>query len=177
MTQESQKINYLEEVSNFIFLSKYSRYNEKINRRETWNEAASRVENMHLKKYSFLSEEDKSAISSAFSLVKDKRIVPSMRSLQFGGKAIEAKNERIYNCAVRHVDSLRAFSEIFFLLLCGCGVGLGISKYFLGRLPDLVTQKDKTGTVLTYQVLDSIEGWTLSTPATLDQALWHASFC
>ncbi len=63
------------------------------------------------------------------------------------------------NCAVRHIDSLRAFSEVFYLLLCGCGVGLGLTNYFLDRIPDLVGSKDKTGTVLTYQVLDTIEGW------------------
>src|SRR5258706_81265 len=150
MNKELQKVDYLEEISNFIFFSKYSRYNDKLGRRETWNEAASRVENMHLKKYSFLSNKDKEQISKAFDLVRDKRVVPSMRSLQFGGKAIEAKNEKIYNCCVRHIDSLRSFSEVFYLLLCGCGVGLGMSRYFLNRLPDLVSEKDKTGSVLTY---------------------------
>ncbi len=159
MNKELQKVDYLEEISNFIFLSKYSRYNEKLGRRETWQEAVSRVENMHLKKYNFLQDEDKKQIKWAFDLVRDKRVVPSMRSLQFGGKAIETKNERIYNCAVRHVDSLRSFSEVFYLLLCGCGVGLGLSKHFLSRLPDLVSDKDKTGSVLTYSVMDTIEGW------------------
>lgn len=154
-----EKINYLEEISNFIFLSKYSRYNEKLGRRESWKEAVDRLESMHLKRYSFLQEKDKKKIQWAFDLVRDKRIVPSMRSLQFGGKPIEVKNERIYNCSVRHVDSLRSFSEIFYLLLCGCGVGLGLSNFFLERIPDLVSKDDKTGTVLTYQVLDTIEGW------------------
>ena len=156
---EHPPINFLEEISNFVFLSKYSRYNDKLGRRETWGEAVSRVENMHLKKYDFLAEPDKQKIRNTFDLVRDKRAVPSMRSLQFGGKAIEAKNERIYNCAVRHIDSLRAFAEVFYLLLCGCGVGLGISKYFSNRLPDLVNEKDKTGAVLTYTLQDSIEGW------------------
>lgn len=160
-------INHLEEISNYIFLSKYSRYNDKLGRRETWKEAVDRLENMHIKKYNFLSEKDKERVKWAFDLVRDKRIVPSMRSLQFGGKAIEVKNERIYNCSVRHIDSLRSFSEVFFLLLCGCGVGLGISNPFLDRIPDLVNAKNKNGTVLTYQVLDSIEGWADSIEALL----------
>lgn len=159
MNKEVEKVDYLEEISNFIFFSKYSRYNEKLGRRENWNEAVARVENMHLKKYSFLSDTDKLEINKAFDLVREKKDVPSMRSLQFGGKAIEAKNEKIYNCCVRHVDSLRSFSEVFYLLLCGCGVGLGLSKYFLNRLPDLVSEKDKNGSVLTYTILDSIENW------------------
>lgn len=149
----------LEEISKFIFVSKYARFNEKLKRRETWEEAATRVEEMHLKKYSFLSNADKNRIKWAFDLVRDQKVVPSMRSMQFGGKAVEAHNARQFNCSVRHVDSLRSFAEIFYLLLCGCGVGIGLSKYFLNRLPDLVNEKDKTGTIVTYVVEDDIEGW------------------
>ncbi len=159
--------NILDEISNFIFTSKYARYDEKLGRRETWLETVGRLEKMHLKKYGFLSKEDKEQIKWAFDLVRDKRVVPSMRSLQFGGKAIETVNERIFNCAVRHVDSLRSFSEIFFLLLCGTGVGIGLSKDFLGRLPDLVNASDKTGTVITYIVEDTIQGWADSIEALL----------
>lgn len=157
----------LEEISKFVFASKYARYNDKLKRRETWEEAVQRVEDMHLKKYANLSSEDLEKIKWAFSLVKEKRVVPSMRSMQFGGKAVEAHNARLYNCAVRHVDSLRSFAEIFYLLLCGCGVGVGLSKFFLNRLPNLVNAKDKTGTVITYVVEDDIEGWADSVEALL----------
>ncbi len=160
-------VSGLDEISKFIFASKYARYNDKLKRRETWEESVKRVEEMHLKKYDFLSEEDKKRIRWAFDLVRDKRVVPSMRSMQFGGKAVEAHNSRLFNCAVRHVDSLRSFSEIFYLLLCGCGVGIGLSKFFLNRLPDLVNEKDKTGTVLTYVIEDDIEGWADSIEALL----------
>lgn len=162
------EINYLDEISKFIFVSKYARFNEKLGRREVWEEAVSRLEEMHLKKYAFLNKEDKEKIKWAFDLVRAKRIVPSMRSLQFGGKAIEAHNPRIYNCAVRHIDSLRSFAEVFYLLLCGCGVGLGLSKHFLNRLPDLVNADDKTGTIITYVVEDDIEGWSDSVEALLN---------
>lgn len=165
---KEEKIDYLEEISNFIFASKYSRYIDELNRRETWEEAVERLLSMHLRKYSFLSKEDKNEIRWAFDLVKQKRIVPSMRSLQFGGKAIESHNARIYNCCVKHIDSLRSFAEIFYLLLCGTGTGLGLSKFFLNRLPDLVNAEDKTGTVVSYVVEDSIEGWADSVEALLD---------
>ena len=163
-----EKIDTLKEMSNFVFASKYARYNEKAKRRETWEEAVSRVEAMHLKKYSNLPKEDKDLIKEAFNSVREKKVVPSMRSMQFGGTSVEAKNARIYNCSVRHIDSPRAFSEIFFLALCGCGIGIGLQKQFLDRLPNLVDASDKTGAIVTYVVEDTIEGWSDSIEALLN---------
>lgn len=167
MSQSTQPINFLEEIANFTFTSKYARYDEKKGRRETWEEAVGRLEKMHLKKFAWLPEEDKTEIKWAFDKVREKLVAPSMRSLQFGGKAIEAHEARIFNCSVRHIDSIRSFSESFYLLLCGCGLGIGLSKKFLGRLPDLVSAEDKTGTVVTYVVNDTIEGWADSVEALL----------
>jgi ribonucleoside-triphosphate reductase len=162
-----KEIDYFDEIGNFVFTSKYARYDEKHQRRETWNEAVKRVEKMHLKKYNYLSQKDQDEITWAFDQVREKHIVPSMRSMQFGGKPIEAQNTRMFNCAVRHIDSIRSFSEIFFLLMCGTGVGFGLNKKTLGRLPDLVDKTDRTGTVTTYVVEDSIEGWADSVEALL----------
>jgi len=92
-------IDTLEELSNFIFTSKYARYNEKEKRRETWAETISRCKNMHLEHYSFLPKKDKDEITWAFEQVeKGKLAVPSMRSMQFGGIAVEAHNARMFNC-------------------------------------------------------------------------------
>lgn len=157
----------LDEISKYIFTSKYARYLEDKKRRETWEETVSRVEEMHLRKYDFLSDEDKDQVRQAFDLVRSKVVVPSMRSMQFGGKAIEAHNARMFNCAVRHIDSIRSFSECFYLLLCGCGVGFGITDKYLNRLPNLVNENSKTGTVITYVVEDNIEGWADSLEALL----------
>jgi ribonucleoside-diphosphate reductase alpha chain len=165
---EKKHFDGLEEMANFTFTTKYAKYDEKKKRRETWDETVSRVEKMHLKKFNFLSEKDKQEISKAFDFVRSKRITPSMRSMQFGGKAVEAHNGRIFNCAVRHVDSLRSFAESFYTLLCGTGVGFGLTNFFLNRLPDFVNANDKTGTVITYVVQDSIEGWSDSIEALLN---------
>ena len=160
-------INFLEEISNFVFVNKYARFNDHFSRRETWDECVSRVEKMHLDKFKRLPKEDLEEIRSVFDVVREKIAVPSMRSMQFGGKAILAHNSRMYNCSVRHIDSIRSFSESFYLLLCGCGVGFGITNYFLNRLPNLVSAFDKNGTIVSYVVEDSIEGWADSIEALL----------
>lgn len=91
-------VNILDEISDFIFISKYARYNVSKKRRETWEECVERVRDMHLTKFSGLSEANIKDINTAFEYVKDKKIVPSMRSLQFGGDAVLAHNPRLYNC-------------------------------------------------------------------------------
>ncbi len=159
------KTNGLDAISDFIFVSKYARFNEKLKRRETLSECVDRVQNMHLKKYSLLSDEDKAEVKWAFDKVKDKLVVPSMRSMQYGGKAIETNNQKMFNCGVRHIDSIRAFSESLYGLLCGNGIGFGLNNKFLGRLPDLVDKNDKTGTIITYVVEDHIAGWSDSIEA------------
>ena len=167
--QQINEVDFLSEISNFIFTDKYARYNELMSRRETWEECVSRVEKMHLDKFKkILSKEDLELIKKAFDAVREKRAVPSMRSMQFGGKAVLAHNARIYNCATTHIDSIRSFAEIFYLLLCGCGVTHGVSKYFINRLPNLVGPADKTGTVVTFVVEDSIEGWADTVEALLN---------
>jgi ribonucleoside-diphosphate reductase alpha chain len=167
-TIENPKVDFKKVIADFVFASRYARYSEKLGRREVWEETVDRVRNMHLKKFRHLDEEHQAEIRWAFDMVKAKKVVPSMRSLQFGGKAIEVKNSRMFNCSVTHIHSLRSFAEVFYLLLCGCGVGFGVSKHFLGRLPDLVTAEDKNGTVLTYVVEDTIEGWADSIEALMN---------
>lgn len=163
----TDSINILDEMSSFTFAAKYAKYDEKKGRREVWDETVARLEKMHLKKFAWLGDADKAKIKWAFDLVRDKRVAPSMRSLQFGGKAIEAHNARIYNCSVTHIASLRSFAESFYMLLAGAGMGFGLSDKFLKRLPKLVSKSDKTGNVVTYTVQDNIEGWADSVEALL----------
>ncbi len=148
-------------LQDYIFKSKYARFDDKLQRRENWDEAVDRVCNMHIRKFAdLLSKDDLDKIRWAFTKVKEKKVLPSMRSLQFGGKAIEAKNERNFNCSARFIDSIRAFAEIGYLMLCGTGTGIGLSKKFLDRLPDLVSiDDDHCETILTYTIEDTIEGW------------------
>lgn len=163
----SVSTDFLHEMSQFNFHSKYARFNDTYSRRETWDESINRVLRMHLHKYKHLPQSDLDKIKGAFQLVKDKRVVPSMRSMQFGGKAILSNNLKIYNCTVRQIDSIRAFAEVMYALLCGCGVGIGVTRTYIDRLPELVDANDKTGSVISYTIQDSIEGWADSVEALL----------
>lgn len=162
-----ENINFLGEIADFTFAAKYAKYDDKKERRELWEETVSRLEKMHLKKFDWLSSEDKAEISWAFDRVRERLVAPSMRSLQFGGKAIEAHNARLFNCSVTHITSLRSFAESLYLLLNGCGVGFGITNRHLSKLPNLVSASDKNGTIVAYTVQDNIEGWADSIEALL----------
>lgn len=86
-----------------VFASQYAKQTE--GGRESWTDAVDRVVDMHVEKYPQLETE----IKDAFQLVKDKRVVPSQRSMQFGGKAIKQRNMRIYNCTYSPADRPRFF--------------------------------------------------------------------
>ena len=140
--------NILSDVTVYL---KYAKYIPEKNRRETWEELVTRNKNMHLEKFPQLSEE----IEAAYKYVYDKKVLPSMRSMQFAGKPIEINNARIFNCSYLPIDDYRAFSEIMFLLLSGCGVGYSVQTHHVEQLPEIRKPlKSKR-----YLVGDSIEGW------------------
>jgi len=111
--------NEIETLSDITVHMKYARYLPAHERRETWNEIVTRNRNMHIKKYPELTKE----IGEVYErYVKTKKVLPSMRSMQFGGKPIEISPNRVYNCAYMPIDSILSFSEAMFLLLGGTGV-------------------------------------------------------
>jgi ribonucleoside-diphosphate reductase alpha chain len=130
---------------------KYAKHLPEKKRRETWAELVDRNKQMHLEKFPHLKDE----IDHAYQFVYDKKILPSMRSLQFAGKPIAINNARLYNCCFLPVDHVDAFSEIMFLLLSGTGVGYSVQRQHVEKLPE-ITKPSKTRR---YLVGDSIEGW------------------
>jgi len=140
-------------LSNITVHMKYARYQPDIQRRETWTELVTRNKEMHIKKYPHLEAE----IEATYKFVYDKKILPSMRSLQFGGKPIEISPNRIYNCAYLPIDDWRAFGEVMFLLLGGTGVGYSVQKHHVDTLPEI--RKPDAKRNRRYLISDSIEGW------------------
>jgi ribonucleoside-triphosphate reductase (thioredoxin) len=138
-------------LSDVVVWSKYAKYNDAKQRRETWEEIVTRNMEMHIRKFPKLE----TAIRKNYQLVYEKKILPSMRSLQFAGKPIEVNNARLFNCSYLHIDDYRAFSETMFLLLSGTGVGYSISRNHISKLPPI----SKATKRRRYLVPDNIEGW------------------
>jgi len=139
-------------LSEITVYMKYARFIPEKNRRETWEELVTRNKEMHQRKYPQLKDE----IENVYKFVYDKKVLPSMRSLQFGGKPIEISPNRIYNCAYLPIDDWRAFGEVMFLLLGGTGVGYSVQKHHVEELPAIHRPKNKERRFL---ISDSIEGW------------------
>ena len=144
----SQKI-----LSDLTVYMKYAKFIPELERRETWEELVTRNMNMHIKKYPHIAGE----IVEVYKYVHDKKVLPSMRSMQFGGKPIEISPNRIYNCAYLPIDHLDAFSETMFLLLGGTGVGYSVQKHHVEKLPEI--RKPNPNRTRRFLVGDSIEGW------------------
>lgn len=144
-------MNSLDIMSDIVVYGKYARYIDKLKRREDWNEIVLRNALMHMEKYPEMDEE----IPLLYQAVYEKRVVPSMRSMQFAGKTIELMPNRMYNCAYVNMDDYRAFREIMFLLLGGSGVGYSVQSRHTAALPE----RCKPAGEVRYVVQDSIVGW------------------
>ena len=140
-------------LSDITVYMKYAKYLPEVNRRETWEELVTRNKNMHIKSYPALADE----INSTYKMVYDKKVLPSMRSMQFGGKPIEVAPNRIYNCAFMPVSDIDSFAECMFLLLGGTGVGYSVQKHHVNQLPSI--QQPYPNRKRRFLIGDSIEGW------------------
>ena len=160
---ESQKL-----LSDIVVFNKYAKFRPDLNRRETWDEIIDRYICMMLKKYcgedienQFKTKKVKTDNSLAISIIEnskylyDKKILPSMRGMQFSGLPVERNNSRLYNCCALPVDNYLAFSESMFLLLSGCGVGYSVQKRHVRDLPEInIPTKNRK-----FLIGDSLEGW------------------
>ena len=141
-------------LSDITVHMKYAKYNPSLLRRETWLEIVERNMDMHIKHYPSLEQDIRDCYEH---FVKTKKILPSMRSMQFGGKPIEVAPNRVYNCAYMPIDSYIAFSEAMFLLLGGTGVGYSVQRHHVELIAEI--QKPNPSRQRRYLIADSIEGW------------------
>ena len=143
----------------FIHLSRYSRWDYENKRRETWDETVNRYFrffNKHLKenyKYEFKAVDIASLRDSVLAL----DVMPSMRCLMTAGPALAKENVAGYNCSYVHIDSIRSFDEILYVLMNGTGVGFSVESRYVRKLPILPDEFYPTDT--TIKVTDSKLGW------------------
>ena len=145
----------------FIHLSRYARWNEDLQRRETWQETVKRY-------FDFLDEHLQRNTSGNYKMTMKLRteleqavlnleIMPSMRALMSAGRALERDNVAGFNCAYVAVDNPRVFDETLYILMCGTGVGFSVERQYINKLPDLSEELHDTDTVI--KVDDSKIGW------------------
>jgi ribonucleoside-triphosphate reductase len=139
-------------LSDITVYSKYAKFDKKKKRRETWEEICYRNMAMNLQKYPQLYQE---ILDLYNNFVIPKKVLPSMRSMQFGGRPIELSPNRIFNCCFFAVDHYKAFSEAMFLLLGGSGVGYSVQRAHVAQLPEIKKPLKKRR----FLVEDSIVGW------------------
>lgn len=156
-------------LEDYIFISRYSRYRADLARRETPAEAFTRVMDMHREHFAHKLDLPvrgmgnrtlRALLADTEQALQRRAILPSMRSLQFGGTAIEANNARMFNCAFTHMNRVEAFREAFFLLLSGTGVGFSVQRHHVAQLPVFpVRLPENELPVVHYEVTDKLEGW------------------
>ena len=143
-----------DELSTYIHLSKYARWIEKENRRETWDETVDRLINYWFNRYPSLGIEIFMELREA---IYKREVMPSMRSLMTAGPALDRDNAAAFNCAAIAVNHPRVFDEIFYLLMCGAGVGFSVERKYINKLPTVSEEFHHTDSVI--KVKDSKIGW------------------
>ena len=187
---ERRLVHYADNgMSDYIVMAKYARYRPELGRREIFSEGVERVRDMHLEFFgdklervapsefpadvAQLAGKNVELLASAlggrrldqiiveaFAQVAAKKVLPSMRSMQFGGEAILKNHSRMFNCSFSNVDRVEFFREYLFLLLSGCGVGFSVQKHHIAMLPPLPARAPEADLpVWHYHVEDTIEGW------------------
>lgn len=143
--------------SQVIAKSRYSRWVEEKNRRETWEETVDRyVGNVVAPK---IGEHDSSngLMEEIRQAILNLEVMPSMRMLMTAGPALERDHMAGYNCSFIAMDSPRAFDEILYILTCGTGVGFSCESKFVNKLPEVAEEFHDTDTTIV--VADSRIGW------------------
>ena len=143
----------------YIAKSRYARYLDDKGRREHWEETVERYMKFmdgHLTlKHNY--NMGSALWEELFEAIKNREVLPSMRSIMTAGDALERQNIAGYNCSYLPIDDPKAFDEAMYILLCGTGVGFSVEQKYVNKLPEIPTQLFESGTVV--KVKDSKEGW------------------
>ena len=150
------------EYQNYIAISRYARWIEKENRRETWSETVERYVSYMQGRYEKLTKKklDKKERDRWVDAITTLKVMPSMRALMTAGPALDKDNVAGFNCSYVAIDNVRTFDEIMYILMCGTGVGFSVERQYVDKLPEIAEKFHTTETVI--KVRDSKIGWAKS---------------
>ena len=150
------------EYQNYIAISRYARWIEKENRRETWSETVERYVSYMQGRYEKLTNKklDKKERDRWVDAITTLKVMPSMRALMTAGPALDKDNVAGFNCSYVAIDNVRTFDEIMYILMCGTGVGFSVERQYVDKLPEIAEKFHTTETVI--KVRDSKIGWAKS---------------
>ena len=154
----SSFLDSLSEAQRFVYYRTYSRWVEELGRRESWEETVDRYFSFFEKK--FKDKVPKTIFESSRNQVLGMKVMPSMRALWAAGPALENNNIIGYNCCSLVFKDLQAPVELFYILMCGCGVGFSVENQFISQMPEVARFKDWSAGI--HVVGDSREGWATS---------------
>lgn len=147
------------DYQSFIHASRYARYLDNKQRRETWEETVDRYISFfanHLNE-NFSFSFDSKTLSEIRSSIINLDVMPSMRAMMTAGPALERCNVAGYNCSYVPIDDQRAFDEVLYILMCGTGVGFSVERQFVNELPMIADHMEESSTTIVVE--DSKEGW------------------
>ena len=150
------------EYQNYIAISRYARWIEEKNRRETWSETVERYVSYMQGRYEKLTNKklDKKERDRWVDAITTLKVMPSMRALMTAGAALDKDNVAGFNCSYVAIDNVRTFDEIMYILMCGTGVGFSVERQYVDKLPEIAEKFHETETVI--KVRDSKIGWAKS---------------
>ena len=145
----------MDQYQQFIHKSRYARWLDDKGRRETWAETVQRyidffIDRGQLDAYSQQTQE-------IYDAIYNLDIMPSMRCMMTAGEALKRDNVAGFNCSYLHIDHVRAFDELMYVLMCGTGVGFSVERNFINQLPEVAESMHETDTTIV--VADSKMGW------------------
>jgi ribonucleoside-diphosphate reductase alpha chain len=151
---ESKKY-FRNSLAELVYYRTYAKWIPEQDRRETWIETVDRyVDFMRDNINGKLTDAEYKEIREA---ILNQEALPSMRLLQFAGKAARKTNVCAYNCSFIAPRTFQDFAEIMYISMCGTGVGWSVESENIQALPQIQKQNGKKAA--TYVIPDSKEGW------------------
>jgi len=143
----------MDSYQQYIHKSRYARWREDDNRRETWAETVRRYTDFWVAR----GQIDYDTSEMLYKAIYNQDVMPSMRCLMTAGKALDRDNMAGFNCSYVAVDNIRVFDEILYVLMCGTGVGFSVERQSVNKLPEVAEEFHETDTTIIVQ--DSKIGW------------------